>query len=133
MANLELLRSGGGEAAAAIALAAAEAEADDVGYLHGNLVHCAALGQSHHISDHAPHSSMNLRLQALSVAAITGRAGVVRALCDAKADPTSMLPDGFHHHATALHLAVLHGQCLSTSPPPPPPLPRHGVLFHKRL
>lgn len=43
------------------------------------------------------------------VAALNGQAGVLRALCDCGVSPTEFLPDGFHSHCTALHLAVLQG------------------------
>ena len=43
------------------------------------------------------------------VAALNGKAGALRALCDCGASPTAFLPDGFHSHCTALHLAVLQG------------------------
>jgi hypothetical protein len=113
MATLELLRSGGAGAEAAIALAAAltDAETDDT----GGLVHCAAMGHRPFVVAHASNSPEPVQLQALAVAAIVGRTGVVRALCDAKVPVASLLPDGFYPHATALHLAVLHNQWASAT------------------
>ena len=63
----ERLLSGGAQAAAAIAAAEAQkADTDWISTMHGSLVHCAALGESHHIRDHAPQAAELLKLQALS-------------------------------------------------------------------
>ena len=115
-----------GEAAA---LSIEEAAEESESFMHGNLSHVTALGQVHHIQDHAPQSAAFVRQKALAVAAITGvllapptadippshcavlagQTGATRTLLDCKADPRAFLPAGHHPHCTALHLAALHG------------------------
>ena len=58
-----------GEAAA---LSIEEAAEESESFMHGNLSHVTALGQVHHIQDHAPQSAAFVRQKALAVAAITG-------------------------------------------------------------
>jgi ankyrin repeat protein len=74
-----------------------------------SLLNAAGTGNAQYIRDHAKQSGELARQQALAVGAVVGRAGAVRALLDAGADPRALLPKGFHPHATALHLALLHG------------------------
>jgi peptide-methionine (S)-S-oxide reductase len=69
----------------------------------------AALGWGDQVSALGPAASALERQQALAVAALYGRAGVLPPLIELGVDLDADSPEGFHSHATALHLAVDSG------------------------
>lgn len=70
----------------------------------------SGLGRADDTARLLPGSDATARQAALALAAAHGHQEVVALLLDAGADPNSYNPDGYHSHATPLHLAVLTDQ-----------------------
>ena len=88
-----------GEAAA---LSIEEAAEESESFMHGNLSHVSALGQVHHIQDHAPKSAAFVRQKALAVAAITGVLLDPRRRCPTLSLRCPCRANGRHTHAAGL-------------------------------